>query len=63
MRQAPRSRSAMLAKYTGWGTALGRPAGENEVKRTAAGRSLIERARSRSSIGSWLAFGTGSAIP
>ena len=27
------------------------------------GRSLIKRARSRSSIGAWLAFGTGSAIP
>ena len=53
----------MLAKYTGWGTALGHPAGENEVKRTAAGRSLIKRARSRWMIGSWLAFGTGSAIP
>ena len=30
MRQARRSSSAMLAKYTGWGTALGRRAGENE---------------------------------
>ena len=27
------------------------------------GRSLIKRARSRQSIGSWLAFGTGSDIP
>ena len=37
MRQALRSSSAMLAKYTGWVTALGRRAGENEVKRTAGG--------------------------
>ena len=35
MRQARRSSSAMLAKYTGWGTALGHRAGENRVKRTA----------------------------
>ena len=35
MRQARRPSNAMLAKYTGWGTALGSPADENEVKRTA----------------------------
>ena len=35
MGRAPRSSSAMLAKYTGWVTALGRRAGETEVKRTA----------------------------
>ena len=35
MRQARRSSSAMLAKYTAWVTAPGRRAGENEVKRTA----------------------------
>ena len=35
MRQARRSSSAMLAKCTGWVTALGRRAGENEVKWTA----------------------------
>ena len=37
MRQARRPSNAMLAKYTGWGTALGSPADENEVKRTAGG--------------------------
>ena len=36
-RQARWSSSAMAAKYTEWVTALGRRAGENEVKRTAAG--------------------------
>ena len=35
MRQARRSSSAMLAKYTAWVTVPGRRAGENEVKRTA----------------------------
>ena len=35
MRQARWSSSAMVEKYTGWVTALGRRAGENEVKRTA----------------------------
>ncbi len=35
MRQARWSSSAMASKYTGWGTALLRRAGENEVKRTA----------------------------
>ena len=35
MRQARPSSSAMLAKYTAWGTAPGRRACENEVKRTA----------------------------
>ena len=35
MRQARWSSSAMASKYAGWGTALGRRAGENEVKRTA----------------------------
>ena len=38
MRQARRSSSAMLAKYTAWVTAPGRRAGENEVKRTAGGQ-------------------------
>ena len=28
----------MLAKYTGWVTALGRRAGENKAKRTAGGQ-------------------------
>ena len=37
MRPARRSSSARLAKYTGWGTALGRRVGENEVKRTDEG--------------------------
>ena len=35
MRQARRSSSAMLAKYTAWVTAPGHRACENEVKRTA----------------------------
>ena len=35
MRQARRSSSAKAAKYIGWVTALGRRAGETEVKRTA----------------------------
>ena len=38
MRQARRSSSAMLAKYTAWVTAPGRRACENEVKRTAGGQ-------------------------
>ena len=38
MRQARWSSSAMAAKYTGWVTALGRSAGETEVKRTAEGQ-------------------------
>ena len=37
-RQARWSSSAMAAKYTGWVTALGRRASENEVKRTAGGQ-------------------------
>ena len=37
MRQARWSSSAMAAKYTGWGTALGSRVRENEVKRTAGG--------------------------
>ena len=35
MRLALRFSSVMLAKCTGWATALGRRAGETEVKRTA----------------------------
>ena len=31
-----RSSSAMVEKYTGWGTSLARRVGENEVKRTGA---------------------------
>ena len=38
MGQALRSSSAMLAKYTGWVTALGRRAGENKAKWTAEGQ-------------------------
>ena len=38
MRQAPRSSSATLAKYTGWVTALGRRAGETGAKRIAGAR-------------------------
>ena len=38
MRQARWSSSAMAAKYTGWVTALGRSAGETEVKQTAEGQ-------------------------
>ncbi len=41
MRQAQRSSSAMAAKYTGWVTALGRRADENEVKRTALRAGLL----------------------
>ena len=37
MRQARWSGSAMVEKYTGWGTSLARRVGENEVKRTAGG--------------------------
>ena len=35
MRQARWSSSAMVEKYTGWGTSLARRVGENEVKRIA----------------------------
>ena len=35
MRQARRSSSAMVEKYTGWGSSLARRVGENEVKRIA----------------------------
>ena len=38
MRQARRSSSAKAAKYIGWVTALGRRAGENEVKRAGGGQ-------------------------
>ena len=38
MWQALWSSNAMLAKCTGWGTALGRRAGDNGVKRTAGAR-------------------------
>ena len=35
--KASGSSSAMVEKYTGWGTSLARRVGENEVKRTAGG--------------------------
>ena len=38
MGRARRSSSAMAAKYTGWGTALGLCAGDNKAKRSAGAR-------------------------